>query len=46
VLEDGRVAESGTHAELLTRSGVYRRLHEMQFFSEADAAAPAIGAVP
>lgn len=30
VLEDGRVAESGTHAELLARGGLYTRLHAMQ----------------
>ena len=26
VLERGRVAESGTHAQLLTRAGLYRRM--------------------
>ena len=30
-LEAGRVAESGTHADLLARGGVYARLHAMQF---------------
>jgi subfamily B ATP-binding cassette protein MsbA len=36
VLESGRVVESGTHDELLTRPGLYRRLHEMQFFAESE----------
>lgn len=31
VLQDGRVAESGTHEELMSGSGLYRRLSEMQF---------------
>ncbi len=39
VLEKGRVVESGTHAELLTRNGLYRRLHDMQFFVESEAPA-------
>ncbi|MBL8330189.1 MAG: lipid A export permease/ATP-binding protein MsbA [Rubrivivax sp.] len=32
-LEAGRVAEQGTHAELLALGGVYARLHAMQFRS-------------
>lgn len=30
VLEDGKVADSGTHAELSTRPGLYRRVWELQ----------------
>ena len=31
VLEQGRVVESGTHAQLVDAGGVYQRLHELQF---------------
>ena len=35
-IEGGRIVEEGTHAELLTRRGLYRRLHDMQYFAEGE----------
>jgi subfamily B ATP-binding cassette protein MsbA len=43
VLEAGRVAEAGTHAELMAHGRLYRRLHDLQFRDEA---APARQAGP
>jgi subfamily B ATP-binding cassette protein MsbA len=34
VLDEGRIVEEGTHAALLTRPGLYRRLHDMQYFAD------------
>jgi len=34
VIEDGKIAESGRHDELIAADGVYKRLYELQFATE------------
>jgi ATP-binding cassette subfamily B protein len=56
VIEDGRIAEMGTHAELLRKGGHYYRLYTQQFreqkeaeynpFAEQTDATPKIGPLP
>jgi subfamily B ATP-binding cassette protein MsbA len=41
VLEDGSIAEVGTHQQLLARGGTYARLYELQFADTDEAATPA-----
>ena len=37
VMDQGRIAELGTHAELLAQGGLYHRLHSLQFQDAKDA---------
>lgn len=39
VINEGRVAEEGTHEELIARGGLYRRLYDTQFHTREDQAA-------
>ena len=39
VMREGRIVESGNHAELLARGGQYANLHRMQFHEPTSVAA-------
>lgn len=45
VLEAGRITESGSHDELLAKSGTYRRLYDLQFHGEPVAIPAVLGHV-
>jgi len=34
VLEDGRVSDLGTHAELISRPGIYKQIYDIQMSSD------------
>jgi subfamily B ATP-binding cassette protein MsbA len=36
VMERGRIAETGTHSELLQKGGIYKRLYELQFWEDEE----------
>jgi subfamily B ATP-binding cassette protein MsbA len=42
VLDHGRIVETGTHALLIQRGGLYRRLYELQFSAEDSGGATAV----
>jgi ATP-binding cassette, subfamily B, multidrug efflux pump len=44
VMHHGRIAESGSHAELLARGGLYARLHRLQYVGGAEPPVAAAGA--
>ena len=41
-MDHGRIKEIGTHAELLEKSGYYRRLYDMQFKGHQEEEAPVL----
>jgi ATP-binding cassette subfamily B protein len=46
VLDGGRLVETGTHAELLARGGLYAQLYEIQFKPQLTGAGSALSVVP
>jgi ABC-type multidrug transport system fused ATPase/permease subunit len=40
VMDRGKISETGTHAELLTANGKYRRLYELQFADAEESSFP------
>ena len=36
VMDQGRIVETGRHAELLARNGIYRKLHDRSFQTDAN----------
>ncbi|MGH8653777.1 MAG: lipid A export permease/ATP-binding protein MsbA [Gammaproteobacteria bacterium] len=44
VLDKGKIAETGTHAELIAHPGVYTKLHRLQFKDSRRARPAAVGA--
>jgi ATP-binding cassette, subfamily B, bacterial len=43
VLDEGEIAERGTHDELLLGNGIYRRLYQSGLFAEAEVAGEVVG---
>lgn len=36
VMQEGAIAETGTHSELLSKDGIYKKLYDLQLFQSAD----------
>jgi ATP-binding cassette subfamily B protein len=46
VIDEGRIVQRGTHAELLREGGLYQRLYDMQFRDPDEGGAPAASTFP
>ena len=44
VLDQGRIAERGTHSELLAAGGIYKQIHDLQLTPHPPAPSPAASA--
>ena len=46
VIDQGRIVETGTHAELVNRPGLYQKLHRLQFRLAESSSIGALSGLP